>query len=331
MRLSRTSLAALFALCAGSQPAAAQPAARQSAVAVADVQSTASHVAAPYFAALQSDGVQPTGFQLIGVQPAGVHSTGVQSNSVQSAGVQPNGVQSTEVHSASAHITVDRETVTLNPRNANEHVATLRVRNTGTTMVRLAAQFEDWEVDAQGASHWRKSGAVAGSCGRRVSLSPSALKLAPGDEGELRVSLNPGAQFDAECWSAAVIRTVNTVNPGIDTTSAFRTAVPLYVTPSGLTVDGELSDMYVKGDSLEVIFRNTGKLRTTIVGEIQVQSADNSVVTTVPLDSATVLVGATRRFRVAMPKLPHGQYLLVALVDFGGEQLTAVQAALDMR
>ena len=89
--------------------------------------------------------------------------------------------------------------------------------------------------------------------------------------------------------------------------------------------------MYVKGDSLEVIFKNTGKVRTNILGEIQVQTVSDSVVATVLLDSATVLAGATRRFRVAMPKLPRGNYLLVALVDFGGERLTAVQASLEMR
>ena len=100
---------------------------------------------------------------------------------------------------------------------------------------------------------------------------------------------------------------------------------------TAVRVEGELTDMYVKGDSLEVIFKNTGKVRTNILGEIQVQTVSDSVVATVLLDSATVLAGATRRFRVAMPKLPRGNYLLVALVDFGGERLTAVQASLEMR
>lgn len=107
--------------------------------------------------------------------------------------------------------------------------------------------------------------------------------------------------------------------------------VPLYVTPAGLLADGELTDMYVKGDSLEIVFRNTGQLRTDIVGEIQVQTADSTVATTVTLDSTAVLVDATRHSRVEVPKLPRGQCVLVALVDFGGDHLTAVQAALDIR
>ena len=62
-----------------------------------------------------------------------------------------------------------------------------------------------------------------------------------------------------------------------------------------------------------------------------VQFMNDSLVRTALLEEATVLVGATRHLRVAMPKLPHGSYVLIAVVDFGGDQLTTVQAALEMR
>lgn len=237
----------------------------------------------------------------------------------------------TLAHSVAAQIAVDQQTVTLNP--AGERVANLVVRNTGLIKAELLVRLGDWDVDAQGESHWRKAGAVAGSCGARVSLSPSSLSIPPGEQQVVRVSLSHNAHFSAECWSAVVVRSANSALPRTkrDSLLTQQTTIPLYVTPDGLSVDGELTDMFVKRDSLEVVFKNTGKLRTHIVGEIQVQTQSDSVVTTIPLDSAVVLVGAMRRYRVAMPKLPHGQYLLVALVDFGGTQLTAVQAALEMR
>ena len=234
--------------------------------------------------------------------------------------------------SAHAQITVDRESVTLNPATSSERVAELVVRNGGLSAVTGLVQLEDWDVDAQGASHWQKNGAVAGSCGKRVAISPSVLRLGAGEQQIVRVSLKTDARFDAECWSAAVVK-VASAKGGAVTSSATnsRTTIPLYVTPSGLRVDGELSDMYVRNDSLEVVFRNTGKLRARIVGEVQVQAANDSLVTAIPLEEATVLVGATRHLRVAMPKLPRGSYVLLAVVDFGGDQLTTVQAALEMR
>jgi P pilus assembly chaperone PapD len=243
-------------------------------------------------------------------------------------------VLSAPTESVYAQITIDRDTVILNPANASERIADLIVRNTGSANVQASVQLEDWDVDAQGTSHWRKAGAVAGSCGGRVLVSPSALQLAPGEQHVVRVSLKSNARFDAECWSAAVVSATGaaTVAANNDSTkSSARTTVPLYVSPSGLRVDGELSDMYVKGDSLEIVFKNTGKVRTNIVGQVAVQTPDESVVTTIPIEAVMVHVGATRRLRVAMPKLPPGKYVLVAMVDFGGDQLTAVQAALEMR
>lgn len=248
-------------------------------------------------------------------------------------GIAALALLSAAANSAHAQITIDREIVTLNPANASERIADLVVRNTGAAAISGSVQLEDWDVDAQGTSHWRKNGAVAGSCGNRLVLSPSALQLAAGEQRTVRVSLKANAHFDAECWSAAVVKLSNAKGSATnnDSSANTRTTVPLYVTPSGLTVDGELSDMYVKDDSLEIVFKNTGKLRAKIVGEVQVQSSTDSLVTTVPIEEATVLVGATRRLRVAMPKLPRGSYVLMAVVDFGGDQLTTVQAALEMR
>lgn len=98
------------------------------------------------------------------------------------------------------------------------------------------------------------------------------------------------------------------------------------------TVDGEVSDMYVKGKSLEVRYRNTGSVTTELLGEVQVRTEDDSLVATVPLVEAR-RIGAGKRetFRVAMPDLPPGKYTIVAVVDFGGHELTAAQAALEIR
>lgn len=98
-----------------------------------------------------------------------------------------------------------------------------------------------------------------------------------------------------------------------------------------LRIDGEVSDMYVKGDSLEVVFCNTGRFQTSIVGEIQVRLVGDSVVTALPITSASVKSGEQRTMRIAMPKLAKGAYVLFVVVDFGGAQLTAAKAELEIR
>jgi len=98
------------------------------------------------------------------------------------------------------------------------------------------------------------------------------------------------------------------------------------------TVDGEVSDMFVKGKSLEVRYRNTGTTATEIVGEVQVRAGDDSLVAAVPLvDGKRIEAGRRETFRVAMPSLPPGKYTIYAVVNFGGETLTAAQAELEIR
>lgn len=98
------------------------------------------------------------------------------------------------------------------------------------------------------------------------------------------------------------------------------------------TVDGEVSDVVLKGKRLEVRYRNTGTVATELLGELQVRTEDDSLVATVPLvESLRIEAGKRQTFKVAMPELPPGKYVLYAVVDFGGHELTAAQAALEVR
>lgn len=98
------------------------------------------------------------------------------------------------------------------------------------------------------------------------------------------------------------------------------------------TVDGEVSDVVLKGKLLEVRYRNTGTVATELLGELQVRAEDDSLVATVPIvESVRIEAGKRQTFKVAMPELPPGKYTLYAVVDFGGRELTAAQAALEVR
>ncbi len=99
-----------------------------------------------------------------------------------------------------------------------------------------------------------------------------------------------------------------------------------------VTVDGEVSDMFVKGKLLEVRYRNTGTTTTEIIGEVQVRVGEDSLVVAVPLvEGKRIQAGRRETFRVAMPALPPGKYTIYAVVNFGGDAFTAAQAELEIR
>ncbi len=97
-------------------------------------------------------------------------------------------------------------------------------------------------------------------------------------------------------------------------------------------VRGEVQNMVLKGDSIEVTYKNIGELPTVITGELQVHLTEDEIVSAnVFADAISIKPGATQRFRIAMPKLAKGKYTMVAIVDYGGEEMTAAMATLDMR
>jgi hypothetical protein len=108
-------------------------------------------------------------------------------------------------------------------------------------------------------------------------------------------------------------------------------ATPVAVDPPAER-DGEVADMYVKGKQVEVLYRNTGRTATSILGELQVRDQDGELVATATLvEGRTVGAGRSEKLRVAMPPLAPGHYTLYAVVDFGGESLTAAEAALEIK
>ncbi len=107
------------------------------------------------------------------------------------------------------------------------------------------------------------------------------------------------------------------------------------VTAAAPAIDGKLQNVVItgsKGDSIEITYANTGTMATAIVGEVQVFVSEDEVVATVPFADAQIIsAGTTQRFRVAMPKLAKGRYTLIAIVEYGGETMTAAQATLAIR
>lgn len=96
-------------------------------------------------------------------------------------------------------------------------------------------------------------------------------------------------------------------------------------------VDGEVTNLALKGKQLEVVYKNTGSVRTEIVGELQVRDQDGELVDAVPfVEARRIGAGRTEKFRVAMPDLPPGKYTLFAVVQFGGPALAAAQADLEI-
>jgi P pilus assembly chaperone PapD len=253
---------------------------------------------------------------------------------------------------AAAQIAVDRMELVLQPHVPDRQIGVFSVKNNGGVPLQATVALADWDRDETGANRFFPAGVNAGSCGGALRVSPATMRLEPGTSQDVRVSVERGtaaseATAGRECWQIVFVETTLPPVPGAQRAVAYvlRTGVKLYVAPGGLDLGGEITDMRVRArttadgaavsDSsageLELTFHNSGSLHSVAQGSVELRRADNSVAATLPIPELNTLPGSSRRVSVALPHLPPGRYVVLAILDFKGNELAAAQLEHEVR
>lgn len=243
-----------------------------------------------------------------------------------------------------AQFAVDQMEIFLAPHRADSRGGVFRVTNNGSAAAQATLQLADWDRDEAGSNQFHAAGTKPGSCGESLRVTPGTLRLDPGASQDVTVALVDGAMPSAECWSILFIETVLPPAAMQPRTVSFvlRTGVKIYVVPSGVAPGGEIVDMRVRapapgvggesrnGDAaLELTFRNTGDRHAVASGTIEFRRADNTTAAKVDSPQLYALPGAVHRVAIPMPKLPAGRYVVLAVVDYGGDDLVAAQLSYE--
>jgi P pilus assembly chaperone PapD len=233
-----------------------------------------------------------------------------------------------------AQLSLDKLSITLPLTGGGQPLGIVVVRNTSADPVQALVSVQDWDRDEMGANRFHPLGAVPGSCGRKLRVFPPTLSLDPGAEAAIRISLDSAAQVTRECWSLVVVEKADApATRGTGVSYHLRTATKVYVEPPGLPLLAEVQSMRVgpmpiERDTvrgIEVKVHNAGGRHLEGTATVQVRRPNNTIVYTVSMPRAYVLPGAIMRLRASFPPLPPGRYLLLALFDYGGEDLAAAQ------
>ncbi len=249
-----------------------------------------------------------------------------------------------------AQVTVDRMEVEF-AAAPTAQTEIVRAINATTESIQADILVEDWSRTEYGENVWAERGSNPHSCADRISVFPESILLEPGEETELRLTMEPGPDT-AECWSAVMIETSRTGKDG--NLYILRTAVKVYGMPAAAELSGVVEDVRILqyaqwfgemadrmgraltpeqrelaagNDSLlvEVVFDNAGSRHVRGEGRVEFRRPDGEVETTVTIPNLYVLPGARRRATATLPQLRPGQYAVLAIVDFGGADLTAMQ------
>jgi len=257
---------------------------------------------------------------------------------------------------ASAQLLVDPLEVTILTAGAGKAAASFSLQNTSDRPVQATISRQDWDRQENGDNRFLAAGSSGKSCGPMLSVSPLSVRVEPHTSRVIRLAVQTEAALSRECWDIVFIEEVpqRASTTGNSLQYIFRTGVKVYIAPPGLQRDGAIEDMAVvdappakaasstaaaakaastaavslqsPGKQIAIRFHNTGGMHLLAKGRVEFRRLDNSVATQVPIAEFPALPGAVRRVLVDIPRdLAAGDYVALALIDFGGARLVADQ------
>jgi hypothetical protein len=252
---------------------------------------------------------------------------------------------------ASAQLLVDPLEVTIIAAGANRVPASFSVTNTSNEVVQATISRSDWDRVENGDNRFLPAGSSGTSCGTNLSVSPLSIRVEPHTSRIVRLAVQTGAVVTKECWDIFFVEEVprRASAKGNSLQYIFRTGVKVYVAPPNLPRDGAVEGMSVEDVAvsktasstpvttvstaqpatkrqISVLFHNTGGMHLLAKGRLEFRRIDNSLATQRPIAEFPTLPGATRKVMVDVPAgLEPGDYVVLALIDFGGAELVAGQ------
>ena len=253
---------------------------------------------------------------------------------------------------ASAQLLVDPLEVTIFAAGTNRVAASFSLANTSDKVVQATITRSDWDRLENGDNRFVTAGSTGSSCGAMLGVSPLSVRVEPHGTRIVRLSLQPSTALTKECWDIFFVEEVpqRASTKGNSLQYIFRTGVKVYVAPPGLSRDGAIENMAVEDvpvpratssttpvktvsgvppatkRQISVRFHNTGGMHLLGKGRLEFRRLDNSLAAEVPISEFPTLPGATRKVMIDVPgNLAAGDYVVLALIDFGGAELVAGQ------
>jgi P pilus assembly chaperone PapD len=251
-----------------------------------------------------------------------------------------------------AQLTVDQLEIFVTPSATGRVMASFVVRNGGKNPAQAIITREDWDRAENGENRFLPSGSTRNTCGALMSAFPIGFRIEPGAYQVIRLAVEKAPNLSKECWDIVFVqelpRKASTTRSGLQ--YILRTGVKVYVVPAGLERDASITSMTLGNvgsrlasktkaavsppveQRIAIQFSNDGQVHVTAKGRIELRRLDNSIAMQIPIAEFPTLPRAVRRLEVDVPPtIPAGNYIALALIDFGGAEIAAGQLELTLR
>ncbi len=247
---------------------------------------------------------------------------------------------------AMAGYTVVPMQLKLNAKQGEIVTRTLQAENLGDEPVSIKISVNDFMKGPEGEERQVPPGTVERGCASRFSLSPRHLDLGPHEVRDINLTMTMPDKAEGTYWGNILVSQVSkptlskTLKQGKASFQIFALQDMLIrvieTVPGTEHRSGVLTDMFFQKPAsgsiptVQVVFKNTGNTLLKCNGTIEIRDDTGGTVQTIPLDYGnspfTVYPEGTRNVYARIQKsLPAGDYIILAIIDYGGENLVAGQ------
>jgi P pilus assembly chaperone PapD len=230
------------------------------------------------------------------------------------------------------------------PRGASETLA-FQVLNNEADPLEIQISLADWDRDSNGENRFYPPGTLPRSAAPWLSVSPLRFDLAPNEQKEIRFSMKVPADIVGTHWAAIMVeaapKQTQPQPPGTTVVVRRRFAVKVLETPPGTgSKEGRITLIDVRGlnpPNIFLEFENRGTIHTPDVkGRVEIRDEKGATLEKLDVESFPTLPGAKRLLKVTSARkkgdlLPPGKYLILAILDYGGESLAGGQFVLKIK
>lgn len=254
--------------------------------------------------------------------------------------------------SALAGYTIVPMQFTLSGKPGETVTCTMKAENTGEEAVSIKISTKDFIKGLYGEERQVEPGTVKRGCAGWIRISPQKLDLAPHETRVINFSMTIPMYGKGTYWGNILVSQVSkptlskTIKKGKTSFQIFALQdmlirvlenVPGTEQKKGVITDISVKDQKTGGmTTIEVVFENQGNSLLKCNGQIQVRNENGETVRTISLEYGhapfTVYPDGKRIvYGHIKEKLPPGDYILLAIIDYGGEDLVAGEMEFEVK
>ena len=241
--------------------------------------------------------------------------------------------------------------VFFNAKPGEIKTASVTVINQREKPISMEIEKKDYYITPDGKVSYSAAGTIKGGCSEFLSISPQKFNLEPGERTEVRISIIMPAGSNGTYWASIYMNDVSKrhfmkkdmgkeryVKIFLD----YSWEVRVYETVPGSEIKScRITDMQItpaseeKPSNIAVEFENTGNSILKCKGRVEIRDEDGQSIREVLLNKNGKFTGFPYGKRVVeaeiLEKLRPGDYVALAIIDFGGEELVAGEIEFEVK